>query len=466
MTQAAVLAALLGAVLWGSGVLLGGSLGLKESSRHAEFWWVLLAIFTGGFTTLSNIGVLNLSIDGVTYLRTLPLIAVGLLMVFSTLRKSPVIPSFAFFLVPVFLIMFAFVVNNQVLMTLLSLLTFLPVLVVPKGGYSFVSVRAGALVGTLVLLIALGGWILVDPNGLIGPCRGDKCSVWGVALGPYGLGNALGMVLAVVAAITILLSSRVIGIILCVGGSYLLVNLTSTRTGELVWIAGVVVAIVYWLTLATSRLWLVRIAALVSAGVVIVWPFLGWTGDAFTGRGALWIYAKQLVLESPWFGYGSSFWVGNSASDAVDRNYSTHNLTTEMLVSVGIIGSLALLIAMLLALARRRSIRVAALTASLFSLTFLASLTEVFSAPGRVYLMAGLIVLLFLVSESTIVDAAAAAFEASAASSGRRRAGSSMRSGRPAAVSPSDAVPADSDGQPDAVSPGGGASVAAADPAF
>ncbi|KTS87570.1 hypothetical protein NS183_10425 [Microbacterium testaceum] len=86
-------------------------------------------------------------------------------------------------------------------------------------------------------------------------------------------------------------------------------------------------------------------------------------------------------------------------------NYSTHNWFLEMLVSVGVVGVVALLAAMVSSSVSRFGFSTGVYATALTGFVFAMSVTEVFSAPGRTYLMTGLAVLAFVIGESVSREA-------------------------------------------------------------
>lgn len=390
-----------GVALWLIGMLAGSPLNFREHRNKLEYWWAGVAFFLGGFGPLSNF--LNLpagSSEIDTLIRLSPLLALGVLMVISSLASRARIPGAAAMLVLVFAILGTHFIVTPALMALASLAVFLPALITPSRGYSLEALQSGAKLGVTAVLGLLTFAVALNPSVLIGACRIDKCSIWGQSLGAEGSGNALGMVLAASAGVVLLTTTRARNFLAITAGSYLLVDLTSSRSALNSWIIAVGMVLAYKLSKRTGRRFFVGAAALTVAIVVAVFPFLGWAASDFTNRGALWAYAIELYERSPLFGYGSSFWVRGSDTGGVDLNYSTHNLTTELLVSVGFVGTAAIVLAFLFASNGRRLFPTAIYTTALIGITIGMSVTEVFSAPGRTYLMAGLVAFVFVAAEA------------------------------------------------------------------
>ncbi|MFC7926842.1 O-antigen ligase family protein [Microbacterium laevaniformans] len=371
--------------------------------QEPEYWWSLVAFATGGIGSLASFEFVTLNPDQVTLARMLPLALAGVVIVIRTLvARAGVLSASSYFLFAYFALLLIHSINGQaVLMPLLSFVLFFPVLIVPRSGYSFHALLRGAQTGIMVTLVVIGIGGLLLSSSFIGPCRFDKCSVWGFSLGTAGTGNALGMVLAL-AALTSLLSSRGITSFLSIGiSSLVLVDLTSSRSAISAYGVTVLIAVAYRLARwRRARAW-VFVPLIVVSAVVVAVPLQRWTGDEFTGRAELWLYAQQLFRESPLAGYGSSFWVDGTGIDGISRNYSTHNFFIESLVSSGAIGTGILALAIVSACLSRYfdgSVAAAAMFAGIIG----SSITEVVSAPGRTYLFAGCLVFAFLLSHSRI----------------------------------------------------------------
>lgn len=375
---------------------------VRQHVHRVEFWWALTAFATGiVFPTLAiaSIGSLGPS-DLDVALRLTPLLVVGGIAVVRSVATGARIPTSGLWLLLAFGVLAAQSIATPSPIVLLSFLIFLPAIVTPTDGYDLVAVKTGVRVGISVGLAAVVVIAVSNTSTLIGACRLDKCSLWGESLGPYGTGNALGLVLAASGAVSLLATASMAKFIVVAASSYILVDLSSSRSALYSWVAAVIIALAYkWSKRRQTRT--VVTAATIAAGVITAsFTFLGWTGLDFTERGALWIYAQRLIESQPVFGYGSSFWVRGSNTDGIQLNYSTHNLFLEMLVSFGIVGVTALIFAIFLACRARGQIETRLFTTAVAGIFFVMSITEVFSAPGRPYLMASFVVLLFIAGES------------------------------------------------------------------
>ena len=361
--------------------------GVRAERKPAEFWWSAVAFLTAVVTTLGSFDAFRFSNpETPTFLRALPAIAVGFVLLVRAMRNRPTIPGVAFALIPVFGILLAHGASgDQILMPLLSALLFAPIFLIPGGGYDLHALKAGARFGISAALVTVSTITILMPASTIGECRGDKCSVWGMALGALGTGNALGVALAAAGAISLLAVQRILPFISVALGSYLLTDLTSSRSAFVGWVIGTAIAVAYRLG---KRQLATRLATLAVAFAVVVLPLIPWRGDEFTGRSSLWAYAFSLWRDSSLFGYGASFWVGGDGSDGIDRNYSSHSLLPEMLISVGVVGAAAFAVTLVIASRGRSSIENARYATAVIGIILGLSLLEVFSAPGRVYLSA------------------------------------------------------------------------------
>lgn len=69
------------------------------------------------------------------------------------------------------------------------------------------------------------------------------------------------------------------------------------------------------------------------------YPLWGtYTEKAFTERGYLWLYAKSLIHDVGFVGYGTSFWTRLGESKGFVSNYGIHNLWLDVLIALGFLG--------------------------------------------------------------------------------------------------------------------------------
>jgi O-antigen ligase len=398
----ATLVLLVACSLWIAG--LHGSRDRGVDRWALEYWWALSAFFFGGVGALATFSFLTLTFEQAMALRTAPLILMGLAMVVQTLlSRQALIPPTGFALLFYFGILFT---GDGFVMPFACLLAYLPVLIVPATGYNLNSLRAGATTGISLFLVVILGLGLAQPGALLGACRTDKCSRWGVALGALTTGNALGMYLAAAAAISLVSAPKWYSFLLTLIGSFILTELTSSRSGLYAWYILVASAVAYILSQRLqSRLPLVLAALVVSATAVAI-PLMNWSPRELTFRPVLWWNAIDLIKDSPILGYGASFWVRNEYSFptgtgfAISANYSTHNIVTELLITGGAMGTFAFVLALVLASRSGRGFATSTYTIFLTCVIVGASLTEVSAIPGRLYLFDGLGIYLFMAASS------------------------------------------------------------------
>ncbi|TKV57354.1 O-antigen ligase family protein [Nakamurella flava] len=395
---------ILSSVFWVAALLVRRPLRTRRPT--IEFWWAWTAMVTAGVVALFSIGVLSGTATLATAVRMIPLIVVGVIMVLQTLAARTLSINWAGGLIGAyFVLLLAFAFGGEsVAQACLSLAVFLPAILGRRTGYDLRQIRNGLRLGTLTAIIAIAMIGIAQSSDFFGPCRTDKCSVWGLSIGTAGDGNALGIFYAIAAALCLLIIDGRWKFLVISTASLALVDLTSSRTALYSWIIGIVVAIVdRWCRRTNSNL-MQAVTAIALGATCVILPLLAYRGDEFTYRATLWLSARGLAAESPLVGYGSSFWVRLGGEDGISANYSTHNLMMESLVASGAIGCLLLAGALTTAVlsaqddsARRWSLGVVCVLLS-------GSLTEVISAPGRPYLFPALAVLALLAVSYTPDD--------------------------------------------------------------
>jgi len=398
----ATLVLLVACSLWIAG--LHGSRDRDVDRRALEYWWGLSAFFFGGAGALASFSFLTLTFEQAVALRTAPLILMGLATAVQTLlRRQALIPPAGFALLFYFGILFT---GDGFLMPFASLLAYLPAIIVPATGYNLNSLRAGATTGISLFLVFVLGFALAQPGALLGACRTDKCSRWGVALGALTTGNALGMYLAAATAISLVSARKKSSFLLLLIASLILTELTSSRSGLYAWYVMAASAVTYFLARRLrSHLPLVLAALVVSATAVAI-PLMNWSPRELTFRPVLWWNAIDLFKDNPILGYGASFWVRNEYSFptgtgfAMSANYSTHNMFTELLISCGVTGTFAFVLALVLASRSGRGFATSTYIIFLICVFGGLSLTEVTAIPGRVYLFDGIGIYLFMAASS------------------------------------------------------------------
>ncbi|MFE4727228.1 O-antigen ligase family protein [Microbacterium sp. NPDC056736] len=375
----------------------------RISSRgYPEFWWSMTVFGAGGIGTLANFELVQLTADDVSLARTLPMILTGAVMVVGALHtRAGVVPA-GIWLSLLFGILLAHAFGGgSLLMTLLSISVFLPAFIAPRAGWSFTAIKSGASTGVVISLVTVSVLTILLPERMIGACRTDKCSLWGESLGAVATGNALGMFIAAACSVSLLASARVITFAAITAAGFILVDLSTSRSGLYSLMVGIGMAVAYKISVRFGRPLLVRVAAVGVGVVVAAIPYLGWTGFDLTGRALLWEHASSLFGAQPFFGYGSSYWVTAVSVPFILSNYSTHSLVPELLVSAGIVGAIAFGLALLAALMKNDDVVSACYAAAVMGIVLSLSMSEVVSAPGRTYLIPGLVVFVFVASQAT-----------------------------------------------------------------
>ena len=118
-------------------------------------------------------------------------------------------------------------------------------------------------------------------------------------------------------------------------------------------------AVLGWTIMRRYRLRLSHMALMALVGAVIsgaaVWL---WglpsgleraEGGVLTGRGSLWLAAVQVIREQPWVGIGINVWKSSPYVHGLSNGWinqpSPHNFVLDILSSVGVVGTLACLVA-------------------------------------------------------------------------------------------------------------------------
>lgn len=276
-----------------------------------------------------------------------------------------------------------------------------------------------AYVAAAVAAFTLAGFLLFPSRVLFYNLSGtaSDASILGIALvsGPFTHPNTLGLFLALGLPFTNLVSNRAVRTALIVLILIALV-LSSSRTallGAAAWLLLIVVlALPAW---RATRALLGLVAALALAAIVAL-PLATTDPDAFTQRGAIWMYNLRAVGDDWITGLGFDWYADNRATITADLSSAAghgHSVFITNLIEGGIV--LVLLMAAMGAVAWRRSRsmpRVQGGVALAFLLTFVVqSSTETifrFSGPDP-YLAVSLlpiVVILLMPVEVTVTDRA------------------------------------------------------------
>lgn len=371
------------------------------SPRDAIYWWTVLAF--GWRSALYCLDLYHPMPSGNTglFVDYGPMLLAGMMIFVRALRESLHIDAAGGGLLVLSVLSLGYVANGSAgFMAIFSFLLVLPAIVRPSKLH-VASLGRGLHHSARILAASLLALTLFAGTTAFGPCRLDKCSHFGVQLGAEGGANALGLaaaIICVLAATTL----RTRAVILYLSAAAVIVDLAVSRSAFLPLGLGGAAILAQRCRAGQGRL-LVRIVIAASVGSVLYVAFASWTPEAFTGRGALWLQARELIRQHPWLGYGSSFWVRQSATTDVVANYSAHNVALETLVSFGFVGGLVLVVTIIVLFRERSQESGHQLTVAL--VTWLgASATEVIAAPGRVYIFPAAFILLFLLSRARTFD--------------------------------------------------------------
>ncbi|ROP74751.1 O-antigen ligase [Curtobacterium sp. PhB115] len=394
-------------------VVMGCQPRVRGSRRRVEYWWATLGLASGVVTTLPTLLNPNISPSSSLALQVAPICVVSVLLVLSNVRRGAALSAIGAGLLLFLTVPFAFALpSGDLTILLLSLSVLLPAIIVPASGYDksslFLAVSDAARLAAMVLAVLL---ILKGPQ-LIGSCRGDKCSIWGSALGPEGTGNALGVCLAVMIGLALLNVRDLKRWMLVAAAGFVLVDLTSSRSGFAILVAGLGFSLVrgaYWRESSSMRGHraadrMVFVAAGLLTVAVAALPFLRWSAGSFTGRATLWqIATDELVPRSPIFGHGASYWVRQAATAQLQANYSTHNMAVEILVTAGAWGIACMAVILFSATQSRATPGVQSLCVAMIGIWLASGLTEVTSLPGRTYLYPAFLTFILMVCQSSPV---------------------------------------------------------------
>jgi hypothetical protein len=371
--------------------------GIREAWRSPYYLWVV-----AGFGLTGVLRVTELSQNGagsanelLSIVRFVPMLVIGAVIGARSLSRGKLYGGHLLLLL-LLCIPMAFAMGERSVTPFIAAFTFLPALAVDRR---LVDVRI-IILGLVHSLKAIALVIAVYGVGgsIVGACRLDKCSLWGQQLGELGTGNALGVAIATLAFSVVLTARKSGGALIGIVASGLLVDLCSSRSALIMWSLSVLAALLIRTTTRMRIQVRTRLMTALTVGtavLVCVVAFTKWQPDAFTYRGVLWLTAQELILQNPLLGRGSTYWVRQPITTALTANYSTHNLALEVLVSTGVVGALALVGAVILC--ARRTAPEARIVGMAMAVVWLAAgITEVTSAPGRLYLIPALLPLVFV----------------------------------------------------------------------
>ena len=362
--------------------------------RRIEYWWSIAAFLVPALMSLSSLLGVQFPQEIGVLLAYGPATIIGSLM----LAKGALTGHLSRFALPLVLLLLMTGVwsldGGSWITPLVSGALYLPALVVPYPLLAFPAIMRGIIDSLKLFAIALATSALLAPGPLIGSCRLDKCSVWGVQIGPGGTGNAIGLIVVIMAAFTMMAVKRWRDLALVFSSALLFGDATGSRSALLLLLIAIPTAIMRRGS-NSRRNWRMMVPLVVSLGAVVYVATGEWSADAATGRGQLWTLAQRLIRNSPIWGYGPSFWVRQDGRNGISTNYASHNLLLETLVSFGAFGLLVLTFLCLLALRGVKS-DLKPMFIGLFAVWIASGITEVVALPGRTYILATVVPFLLL----------------------------------------------------------------------
>jgi hypothetical protein len=197
------------------------------------------------------------------------------------------------------------------------------------------------------LLIGMAIAAVLVPEVVLTPCRSDKCGLTSYVYSPDGLGNALGLAIALLIPVSLIALPRKRLLAGAVGLSAV-IAVSDTRSSVVAVILGLGFCFVTSFHQSRTSLNSGRFIAIFGLGASLLPVLVPFSSDAFTGRGALWEQARSIVEMSPLLGVGPSFWVNQIRTVNFAANYSPHNIWWESLVAVGFIGTTLLVLSVVL----------------------------------------------------------------------------------------------------------------------
>jgi hypothetical protein len=205
--------------------------------------------------------------------------------------------------------------------------------------------KRGVMLSLVLLATFLAVFAVLQPELALRPCAASgKCLLSDRALTvDFGAGsNVTGVTLALIAPAVAYLLRGWRGFVLPIP-VLLIVVLSGSRTAMVAVVLGSALALLLRVRLFARRPWMIAVPVVLVGLVPVFVPF---DAAAFTLRGNLWSIARGLIAESPLFGQGASFWIRNSATiNHGLASYSPHNIWLALLVDLGVIGTLALVVA-------------------------------------------------------------------------------------------------------------------------
>ena len=205
--------------------------------------------------------------------------------------------------------------------------------------------KRGLAFALVLLTVVLAVFALVKPDLALRPCAVSfKCLLSDQALTvDFGAGsNVTGVTLALIAPAVVYTISGWRAWVLPLP-VLLIVMLSGSRTAMVAVVLGSLLTLLLRVRLFERRSWIL-LAPVVLVSLIPV--FVAFPPAALNFRGNLWSIARGLIGESPLFGQGASFWIRNSGPlNQGLTSYSPHNIWVALLVDLGIVGTIAFVLA-------------------------------------------------------------------------------------------------------------------------
>lgn len=227
---------------------------------------------------------------------------------------------------------------------ILMMVGYSPLLILALREFRLEDLKSAVFTGTALINVTLVALSTFTPERFFGECRLDKCSIWGVSIGSFSSGNALGLQLSAMGILALVFATKTSSKIILGLASGFLVDAAAGRTSLVAHIGTILLLIsVRYIASTRVRKNILLVLVLLVSFVFALIPF---NPQDFTFRGELWIYARNLIPDNLLFGHGASDWVRSAYSSGLFLNYSTHNLWLESLYVSGLLGFVVLLISL------------------------------------------------------------------------------------------------------------------------
>ena len=268
-----------------------------------------------------------------------PAVVLGLVIAFTT-KISAAKPEFILYLAPTFVALFNGLFTSQTsAYPILFLLLTMPFFFYYSVQDSIGQIKNIVLVSTIAILGFHSLSLLLQREPTFGPCRVDKCTLFGVVLTPFGEQSNLTSI--IYALIFPYLAFFFKGKQLLWATICFLINasISGGRTGlyAITCLAGVRI-LTHRKSASESKGFFLSL----SLGIFLVSfipVFKTYSNESFTGRGLLWNISREQIRSHFLFGSGPSFWVRLPEITSLPAFYSSHNLWLELGVSTGMVAT-------------------------------------------------------------------------------------------------------------------------------